>query len=629
MAFNVIIIGSIDWAESWQMPQQLATSFAVDGNFVLYINNSGVRRPRLFKDLKRLARKAFESIVSTRGFHISNKSVTVLQKLLIPLPYNKWAIRMNTWSIVHSILKWYSISQSRRPTILITFLPTPLAYKIAATISPSLLIYYCANNMDAGQPEKSSLIPWERRLFEESDLVFTISDALFRKARSFNCAVHSFPPGLDSKFINTVRYSDNDQPDDLTSIPRPRIGYVGSLAPNSGALDLELIVFIAKTNPDLSFVLIGPIIGDISGIKAMKNIFILGAKPHSVIPCYLAFLDVALVPYKVNEFTLGVSSCKVNEYLSAGLPVVGTPLPELIKLHTYNQDLIYIASDYSGFSQTIRELSSEVKSKGSQCLKKARMEYALSNSWDTRYQEISQLIAGRLNTADLSIKKDLDAQRPLLEAFKQALAKEKKRILLGVTGGMFVYFLLFVSPLFSIVGYYLAPRDPFGSSNTVVVLTGDGAGSYHNDSFLLRSADILDAYSKNKDINIIISTARHRLVSEVSVMKAYLESKGISPEKISILEPDVSSTWEHISYISNFIPNEEKSIALLSAPFHARRAAAMMRRQRAFNGYVVAPSVRDTPKEWSEWMPPVYRIRVIVYELASLAYAHILGRYKS
>jgi len=39
---------------------------------------------------------------------------------------------------------------------------------------------------------------------------------------------------------------------------------------------------------------------------------------------------VGLIPFKVNALTKSVNPIKLREYLAAGLPVVSTPLPEVI-----------------------------------------------------------------------------------------------------------------------------------------------------------------------------------------------------------------------------------------------------------------------------------------------------------
>ena len=42
---------------------------------------------------------------------------------------------------------------------------------------------------------------------------------------------------------------------------------------------------------------------------------------------------MAILPFVVNELTLAANPLKLREYLAAGLPVVATPLPEVLKLN--------------------------------------------------------------------------------------------------------------------------------------------------------------------------------------------------------------------------------------------------------------------------------------------------------
>jgi hypothetical protein len=41
---------------------------------------------------------------------------------------------------------------------------------------------------------------------------------------------------------------------------------------------------------------------------------------------------VAILPFVVNELTTAANPLKLREYLAAGLPVVATPLPEILKM---------------------------------------------------------------------------------------------------------------------------------------------------------------------------------------------------------------------------------------------------------------------------------------------------------
>jgi len=126
---------------------------------------------------------------------------------------------------------------------------------------------------------------------------------------------------------------------------------------------------------------------------------------------------------------------------------------------------------------------------------------------------------------------------------------------------------------------------------------------------------------------VIISTARQRMISDVSVLRAYLVDRGIPAAKISVLTPNARDTWQHIESIHAALPaSYSGSLALLSSPLHARRAAAMLRKMTPRATFVTAPAVLDTPHTPWRWLPSWMDIRVTTYELAAYSYAILRGR---
>ena len=61
----------------------------------------------------------------------------------------------------------------------------------------------------------------------------------------------------------------------------------------------------------------------------LPNVHLLGQKKHDELPAYCKGFDVGMIPYRIDERMTFVNPLKLREYLSAGLPVVSTPVPEV------------------------------------------------------------------------------------------------------------------------------------------------------------------------------------------------------------------------------------------------------------------------------------------------------------
>src|SRR6185369_1554384 len=76
----------------------------------------------------------------------------------------------------------------------------------------------------------------------------------------------------------------------------------------------------------------GEVQTDTSLLESMPNVRLLGRRSYQTLPAYCSAFDIAILPFIVNELTLAANPLKLREYLAAGLPVVATPLPEVLKL---------------------------------------------------------------------------------------------------------------------------------------------------------------------------------------------------------------------------------------------------------------------------------------------------------
>src|SRR3977135_2588903 len=89
-ARDILCISSIDWSEHWQIHQELMSRLAAAGNRVLYIENTGVRRPGI-ADRSRVRGRLTTWWRSTKGFRAERENLFVYSPLFLPFPYSRVA----------------------------------------------------------------------------------------------------------------------------------------------------------------------------------------------------------------------------------------------------------------------------------------------------------------------------------------------------------------------------------------------------------------------------------------------------------------------------------------------------------------------------------------------------------
>src|SRR3972149_1264733 len=141
---NIICISSIDWDFIWQGHQEIMSAFAKNGNRVLFIENTGIRSPKL-EDVQRLKKRIVSWFKSIKGFRKEMENLYVYSPVILPFPYSRVARFINKYLLIRSIKRWMRVMGFSNP-IIWTFLPTGTALDIINNIEGKLLIYYCIAN---------------------------------------------------------------------------------------------------------------------------------------------------------------------------------------------------------------------------------------------------------------------------------------------------------------------------------------------------------------------------------------------------------------------------------------------------------------------------------------------------
>ena len=205
---------------------------------------------------------------------------------------------------------------------------TPQALAFSDHLPASVTVYDCMDELSAFAGADPSLPARERALLRRADLVFTGGQSLYEAKRRDHGSVHAFPSGVDAAHFRPARDGLPD-PEDQSRIPHPRVGFYGVL---DERLDRDLLAAVADLRPSVQFVLIGPTVKiDPASLPARPNLHYLGAKPYAALPGYVANWQAAIMPFALNEATRFISPTKTPEFLAAGLPVVSTPVADVVR----------------------------------------------------------------------------------------------------------------------------------------------------------------------------------------------------------------------------------------------------------------------------------------------------------
>jgi len=262
---------------------------------------------------------------------------------------------------------------------------TPMALVFSDDVIFDTCVY---DNMDelstfAGAPPE--IVELENLLFSRADVVFTGGQSLYEAKRGRHANIHFVPSSIDASHFGKARVSVRPEPVDQRCVSRPRIGFFGVI---DERMDLGLVSALAQLRPSWHFMMIGPVAKiDPSALPQAPNVHWLGPKQYGELPEYLAGWDVGFMPFALNPATRFISPTKTPEFLAAGVPVVSTPIQDVI--NPYGRlGLVEIAGEPARFADNIEMLLHRDRGHWVE-----RVDAHLAaNSWDLTWQRMDRLI---------------------------------------------------------------------------------------------------------------------------------------------------------------------------------------------------------------------------------------------
>ncbi len=246
-------------------------------------------------------------------------------------------------------------------------------------LQPELYVYCCRDNLKTVNYFKKHGAKLEPEHIAKADLALTNSDYLLKYLKQYNINSYNIGLGCDIAHFNPEK--EYTIPADMLQIPRPIIGYVGTLT--NMRLDIDLLHSIAESRPAWSLVLIGPEDEAFrnSDLHSLPNIYFLGQKNPKEVPAYINAFDIGINPQLVNELTIGNYPLKVDEYLAMGKPVVATQTDGMNMFAQY----AYLASKPADYTELIEKALSENNEERI----RGRVAFAKTHSWENVVTNVS------------------------------------------------------------------------------------------------------------------------------------------------------------------------------------------------------------------------------------------------
>jgi len=237
-------------------------------------------------------------------------------------------------------------------------------------LRPDLHIYFNIDDYSQYWPSRArTLNALEFRAVREADLTVCASklrcEELRQAVPEAAGKIRHLPHGSPSPMVaGPPSRFPAEAPADLAALPRPLLGYVGSL---EDRIDWVLLGRLADARPDASIVLIGKLsparsgawLAEYRACVARPNVHALGWRAQDAIGAYNAAFDVCLIPYKADHpFNRACCPTKIMDYMATGRPIVSTDLPEC-RLYAHLFDVAPDADAFLGAVGAILDSGSD------------------------------------------------------------------------------------------------------------------------------------------------------------------------------------------------------------------------------------------------------------------------------
>lgn len=379
---GIVCFGGVDW---WyhnrghydlQMMREFSKHFPV-----LYVNSIGMRVPRVSEGAMFLARIRRKLRSIRRGLVPVREQFFVFSPATLPGGRRGRLLRWATQRSLAAQVNWAARRCGiRRPLIWIA---CPPAVTVLDLLDGARLVYQRTDRFEAfAGVDPDLILAFDRDLKHRADLVLYCSRQMYHEERD-QCRLASFiDHGVDFDRFAEAGHAAIDggmEPDDLRSIGRPRVGFVGTI--DAHTFDPPFFVSVAESLPELQFVMVGA--SSLSNDWCqLPNVHFFGQRPYEEVASYMAACDVLIMPWNRSEWIKACNPVKLKEYLATGRPVVSTWFSEIEHYRAH----VSVEIETPGF---VRAIKQAVLQPGDS---EPRRDRVRGHTWESKAAEVGLLV---------------------------------------------------------------------------------------------------------------------------------------------------------------------------------------------------------------------------------------------
>ena len=358
---DLVVLSHLRWHFVFQRPQHLMTRAAARGHRVLFVEEpiAGERLDLLTHDPVPNVTVAVPTLPDGTTGEEADRATAKLIRTYV-----------DGWFSHEHLVAWHYSAMSE-----------PLSHGLPA----DAVVYDCMDELSLFRDAPRELVDRERALMARADVVFTGGYSLWEAKQALHPSVHAFPSSVDVHHFAQAR-GDVPEPEALREIPRPRLMYAGVI---DERLDHGLIGHLADAGIG-EVVLVGPIVKiDPADVPAGPHVHQVGMQPYADLPAFFGHADVGIMPFALSDATRYISPTKTPEYLAAGLPVVSTPIRDVVRGYG-DLDSVHIGDGPDAFVEAVSRALGTL-------LPDAEADERLAlMSWDRTWEAMDALIAAAL-----------------------------------------------------------------------------------------------------------------------------------------------------------------------------------------------------------------------------------------